>query len=117
MGRRACSNVGSDCVRPDRIALNVGTSAALRLVTPSVPFTPKGLWRYRVDAGRSLVGGATSEGGNVLAWCRRTLAVPDDDAALAGALAAVPQTATASPRCPFSPASGARAGATTRGRS
>jgi gluconokinase len=81
-GDGACSNLGSDCAGPDRIALNVGTSAAMRLVSleefgTGHP-TPSGLWRYRVDARRSLVGGATSEGGNVLAWCRRVLALPPD---------------------------------------
>ena len=37
---------------------------------------------------RALVGGATSEGGNVLAWCRRHLALPGDPAALEAALGA-----------------------------
>src|SRR4029078_7047101 len=81
------------CWGPDRVALNVGTSAALRVVLPaaaasSTP-TPWGLWRYRLDAGRALVGGATSEGGNVSAWCRRTLALPASDAALERAIAAL----------------------------
>jgi gluconokinase len=89
-GDGACSSVGSDCVGPDRIGLNVGTSAALRLVDPSRSDTPAGLWRYRLDAARSLVGGATSEGGNVVAWCRRELALPPDDAALEQAIAALP---------------------------
>ena len=89
-GDGACSNLGSECSGPDRVALNVGTSAALRVVAPDAALastpTPSGLWRYRVDAERSLVGGATSEGGNVLAWCRRVLALPADDAALERAL-------------------------------
>ena len=94
-GDGACSNLGSDCVGPDRIALNVGTSAALRVVRPDRPgphpAIPDGLWRYRVDDRRAVVGGATSEGGNVLAWCRKTLALPTDgDDALERALAAVP---------------------------
>jgi gluconokinase len=42
-----------------------------------------------VDRARALVGGATSEGGNVLAWCRKHLAVPPDAAALDEALGAV----------------------------
>ena len=88
-GDGACSNLGTDCSGPDRIALNVGTSAALRLVTPAPRAVPWGLWHYRVDARRHLIGGATSEGGNVLAWARRTLALPGDDSALDAALAAV----------------------------
>jgi gluconokinase len=55
----------------------------MRVVCPAgfgdATLTPWGLWRYRVDERRSLVGGATSEGGNVLAWCRRVLALPADD--------------------------------------
>jgi gluconokinase len=85
-GDGGCSNLGSDCAGGGRIALNVGTSAALRLVLPGIPALPKGLWRYRIDGARALVGGATSEGGNVLAWCRDLLALPADaelDAALA----------------------------------
>ena len=89
VGDGAASNVGSDCVDPTRIALNVGTSAAMRVVTrePGVP--PRGLWRYRVDGRRSVVGGATSEGGNVYAWCRRTLQLAPDEEVEA-ALAALP---------------------------
>jgi len=93
-GDGACSNVGSDCWGPGRIALNVGTSAALRVVLPEPlgphAATPWGLWRYRIDSTRALVGGATSEGGNVPAWCRKVLALPTDEAALEQAIAAVP---------------------------
>ena len=93
-GDGACSNVGSDCRDPGRIALNVGTSAALRVVRPEPtgphPPTPGGLWRYRLDRERALVGGATSEGGNVLAWCRRYLSLPPDGEPLEAALGAVP---------------------------
>jgi gluconokinase len=80
VGDGAASNVGSDCVDIGRIALNVGTSAALRVVTDTPVAPPRGLWRYRLDRRRALVGGATSEGGNVYAWCREVLRLPDDDA-------------------------------------
>jgi gluconokinase len=76
IGDGAASNVGSDCVDPSRIAVNVGTSAAIRLVTGEAGAAPLGLWRYRVDGRRALVGGATSEGGNVYAWCRDLLKLP-----------------------------------------
>jgi len=88
-GDGACSNLGMDCSGPERIALNVGTSAALRLVTDAPRGVPRGLWHYRVDQSRHLIGGATSEGGNVLAWARGTLVLPGGDAALDTALAAV----------------------------
>ena len=79
VGDGAASNVGSDCIDPSRIALNVGTSAAIRLVTADHGTAPPGLWRYRVDRRRALVGGATSEGGNVHAWCRDVLKLPPAD--------------------------------------
>ncbi|HET8577045.1 MAG TPA: gluconokinase [Methylomirabilota bacterium] len=92
-GDGACSNLGSDCTTPARLALNVGTSSALRMVTREgfgARAMPPGLWRYRVDTARSLVGGATNEGGNVLSWCRRVLAVPAKEGALERALDNVP---------------------------
>jgi len=90
IGDGAASNVGSDCTDPSRIALNVGTSAALRLITGDPAPPPRGLWRYRVDRRRAMVGGATSEGGNVWAWCRRVLRLPTGDAELEAALAMLP---------------------------
>ncbi len=79
-GDGGCGSLGSDCAGPDRIALNLGTSAALRLTRPGAGSLPRGLWRYRIDGARALVGGATSEGGNVLAWLRDQLALPDESA-------------------------------------
>jgi len=79
VGDGAAGNVGSDCIATDRIALNVGTSAALRIATDGRRPPPRGLWRYGVDRRRLLLGGATSEGGNVYAWCRETLRLPDDE--------------------------------------
>ena len=92
VGDGAAGSLGSDCTDPGRIALNVGTSAALRVVTEAPPAPPRGLWRYRVDRRRSLLGGATSEGGNVYAWCREVLRLPDDDAVEGALLARTPDT-------------------------
>ena len=92
VGDGAASNVGSDCVDPTRIALNVGTSAALRVVTTHPPVLPPGLWRYRVDRNRAIVGGATSEGGNIYAWCRQVLRLGSDEE-IEAALAALPPDA------------------------
>ena len=78
VGDGAASNVGSDCVDVTRVALNVGTSAALRIATPTSVAPPRGLWSYRVDRRLALVGGALSEGGNVYAWCRDVLRLPDE---------------------------------------
>ncbi|MFL5734437.1 MAG: gluconokinase [Chloroflexia bacterium] len=74
-------NLGSGCSTPEDVAVQVGTSGAMRAVVPGTPPTvPEGLWCYRVDQESSLLGGALSEGGNVLAWVRDTLRVDDMEA-------------------------------------
>ena len=100
IGDGAASNVGSGCVDPHRIALNVGTSAALRVVGASVP-APRGLWRYRVDRATPIVGGATSEGGNVFAWCLDTLKLPPADEIDAALQGGASQSAAALTVLPF----------------
>jgi gluconokinase len=92
VGDGAASNIGSDCLDPGRVALSLGTSIALRVATTAPQAPPRGLWRYRLDRRLSVVGGALSEGGNVYAWCREVLRLPDE-AEIEGALAAgVPDT-------------------------
>ncbi|MFQ5614810.1 MAG: gluconokinase, partial [Anaerolineae bacterium] len=77
VGDGAAANIGSGCAGPGRVALTIGTSGAMRVVLEGqVPAVPAGLWSYRVDRRRSLLGGATSEGGNVYAWLRDTLRLP-----------------------------------------
>lgn len=78
VGDGAASNIGSGCVDPGRLALNVGTSAALRVITTAPAPAPAGLWRYRLDRRLMVMGGALSEGGNVHEWCREVLRLPDD---------------------------------------
>ncbi|MGH9435730.1 MAG: gluconokinase [Terriglobia bacterium] len=78
-GDGACSNVGSDCHSPDRFALMVGTSGAMRTVSESQRIEiPASLWCYRVDRRRYVLGGALSNGGEVYAWMKRVLALPGD---------------------------------------
>lgn len=77
IGDGAAANVGSSCVTPARIALTIGTTGALRAITPTVAQIPWGLWCYRLDRQRALLGGATSEGGNVFAWLNQTLRLDD----------------------------------------
>jgi gluconokinase len=50
---------------------------------------PAGLWCYRVDRRRALLGGATSEGGNVYGWMLDTLKLGQPDA-IERALATLP---------------------------
>ncbi|MBI3458569.1 MAG: gluconokinase [Candidatus Rokubacteria bacterium] len=74
LGDGACSNIGAGCVAPDRIALMVGTSGAMRVCWRTDAMTiPAGLWCYRVDRRRILLGGALSNGGNLYAWFMETL--------------------------------------------
>lgn len=76
-GDGACSNIGSGCVTPDEFCLMVGTSGALRAVTGAVPAEiPEGLWCYRADRRRAILGGALTNGGDVYAWMCRNLALP-----------------------------------------
>ncbi|MCZ7567840.1 MAG: gluconokinase [Ardenticatenaceae bacterium] len=88
----ACNNIGAGCLSPARVALMIGTSGAMRVVLPddSSMRVPAGLWLYRVDRRRALLGGATSEGGSLYAWLRATLRLNADDSALESALAALP---------------------------
>jgi gluconokinase len=78
IGDGAASNLGAGCTTPKHIALSVGTSGAVRVVVPGTPDSvPEGLFMYRVDADRSLVGGALSNAGNLYAWMQRVLNVGD----------------------------------------
>jgi gluconokinase len=107
VGDGACGNVGSGCISPERYAINLGTSGAIRVLwtdplpehlntrtpehpTPNTrgpqitlgrptPPTPPGLWRYRVDSHRPLIGAAFSDGGIVYEWMTRTLQLPKGD--------------------------------------
>jgi gluconokinase len=97
VGDGAAANAGSGCVDDAHIAVTIGSTAALRIVgqavslpselraesngqANSLPYIPPALWCYRVDHARELIGGATTEGGNVFAWARRALQLPDAQA-------------------------------------
>ncbi|HSU16385.1 FGGY family carbohydrate kinase [Longimicrobium sp.] len=80
LGDGACATVGSGAAKPGRLALTVGTSAAVRVLREDAePRVPDGLWLYRVDARRTVAGRAISNGGNTFAWLRRTLRLPRPD--------------------------------------
>lgn len=83
LGDGACNNLGSGCISHNRTSLMVGTTGAMRVVVDSSGMEesleiPRGLWCYRVDRRRFVVGGALSNGGEVFAWARRTLQLPKD---------------------------------------
>jgi gluconokinase len=79
IGDGAGANVGSGAVDASRIALTVGTTAAMRKVSAeALPGVPPGLWSYRIDAQHHLIGGATIEGGNIFQWVRQVVALPPE---------------------------------------
>lgn len=82
IGDGACSNVGSGAASGERIAINVGTSGAMRVAVkaPSVKVVD-GLFCYRIDAERFLLGGAVSCAGNIHAWEQETLKLDGSPAA------------------------------------
>jgi gluconokinase len=88
IGDGAAANVGSGCIDEQFLALTVGTTGALRIALPGTPQPPPGLWCYRIDGNTALVGGATSEGGNVYQWVRNTLRLDGDEALIQARLAA-----------------------------
>jgi len=80
VGDGACSNIGSGCFNHSSIAINVGTSGAMRVCWPVEQVKiPNGLWFYRANRRYGLIGGALSNAGDVYAWCKRTLVLDGDE--------------------------------------
>jgi gluconokinase len=78
-GDGACNSVGSGCTTPKRFALMVGTTGAMRVVVKQRNVTiPAGIWCYRVNSERFILGGATSNGGEIFRWANRLLRLPED---------------------------------------
>jgi gluconokinase len=74
-GAAAC--VGSGCASLENCSLTIGTSSAIRVVvSPEQVIPPMSLWLYLIDARRAVLGGALSEGGNLLAWLDSVLKLP-----------------------------------------
>jgi gluconokinase len=90
-GDGAASNVGAGCVTPDKVAINLGTSAAIRAVEPAADASPLHgeLWRYLVDDRRVVTGAAFSGAGNLYAWLRQVTTLPAEGS-VEDELAAVP---------------------------
>lgn len=75
----------TDCVwlfGTRRIAVTIGTSAAIRIVVDSSAMrgakVPKGLWCYRIGRDHVLLGGALNDGGSVYQFFKRTLRISDE---------------------------------------
>lgn len=77
IGDGAAANAGSGCVAAGHWALTIGTTSAMRVVvSPDTVEPPPALWLYLLDGKRGLLGGALSEGGNLLAWLSKSLRLP-----------------------------------------
>jgi gluconokinase len=77
VGDGAAVNVGTGCVDETKVALTVGTTGAMRVLSEGpAPEVPNGLWAYRLGETRSLLGGSFSEGGNVVQWALDNLKLP-----------------------------------------
>ena len=69
LGDGALANIGAGCVGPRWACATIGTSSALRVLLDRKRITvPWGTFVYRIDRRRYVVGGALSEGGNVIRW-------------------------------------------------
>ncbi|MDG4787944.1 gluconokinase [Micromonospora sp. WMMD1102] len=86
------SNIGSGATDATVLTASTATSGALRVLLdgPADPL-PFGLWNYRVDAGRTLLGGAINDVGRAVSWAQSTLRLGP---ALAATLTAPPSDAT-----------------------
>jgi gluconokinase len=78
IGDGAANNIGSGSVGKSRAALMVGTSGAMRVAYRGEPPSkiPDGLWCYRIDDERVIVGGALSDGGGLIEWLQQNLRLP-----------------------------------------
>lgn len=76
----AADNIGSGCTTKSKAALMVGTSAAMRVVFKGEPPAkiPDGLWCYRIDRRRVVIGGALSDGGNLYALIHKRFRLPSN---------------------------------------
>jgi gluconokinase len=90
IGDGAANNLGAQCDSPDRAALMIGTSGAMRVAfTGEVPDQiPEGLWCYRTDRRRIVLGGALSDGGGLYRWLKDTLGLTGTDDEIEGSIAA-----------------------------
>jgi gluconokinase len=69
LGDGGLANIGAGCVTPRWACATIGTSSALRVLLDRKRVTvPWGTFVYRVDRHRYVLGGALSEGGNVVRW-------------------------------------------------
>ena len=78
-GDGACSSIGSGCISEEKLALMIGTSGAVRVMTHRRNSKlPTGLWCYLADREHYLIGGAINNAGLVRHWLKNILNLPLD---------------------------------------
>jgi gluconokinase len=87
------SNLGTGADDETTAAVAAATSGAIRVLVPEIPeHLPPGLWCYRVDSRRSLLGGALNDVGRVVSWLQDTVQLGEEDPGLL--LTAAPEPGT-----------------------
>ncbi len=81
IGDGAANNIGAGCIEKSKAALMIGTSGAMRVAfTGEVPAVIlSGLWCYRIDRKRIIIGGALSDGGGLYRWLKDNLKLKGTD--------------------------------------
>ena len=89
IGDGAANNIGAGCTTKSRAALMIGTSGAMRVAYEGEPTAklPSGLWSYRIDRKRVIVGGALSDGGGLYQWLKENLKLDLSDEDIAAEIA------------------------------
>jgi len=78
IGDGLAATVGSGCNNRKKIAITIGSTAAIRILSDSkVDQIPQGLWCYQLHSKYSLLGGSFSEGGNLINWANNNLKLPE----------------------------------------
>jgi gluconokinase len=85
IGDGAANNIGAGCIKRSRAAIMIGTSGAMRVAYGGPPpdKMPPGLWCYRIDRDRVIVGGALSDGGGLYARVKKLLRLEMSDRSIA----------------------------------
>lgn len=88
------SNIGAGGIDEESAVIAAATSGAMRVLVGHTPErVGTGLWCYRVDATRSLVGGALNDVGRAVSWLADTVRLPED-VPLTELVAGAPSTTT-----------------------
>ncbi len=81
IGDGAANNIGANCLKKEKAALMIGTSGAMRVAFEGeIPEKiPSGLWCYRIDRKRVIIGGALSDGGGLYYWLKKNFRLKKND--------------------------------------